>query len=286
LPELPEVETVRRGLAARARGRVEVVVWLDARMVRGPVGGAEIARRLLGQEATGAERYGKFLVWRFSSGEGLLLHLGMSGRLEVGVAPETPWAPHTHLVVRLSDGSEVRLRDPRRFGRIAWLDADSRLPLRMGPDPLARGFTASRLAAVLAHRRRAIKAVLLDQGCVAGIGNIYADEALWRARIHPATPAGCLDTAAVVRLHRALRAVLREAIAWGGTSFRDYVAADGRPGAFARRLNVYGRRGASCRRCRGRIETIRLAGRTTHFCAACQKLRGDEAGTAPAGAER
>lgn len=280
------METVRRGLAARARGRVEAVVWLDDRMVRGPVAGTEIARRLPGQEATGAERYGKFLVWRFASGEGLLLHLGMSGRLEVGVTPDVPWASHTHLVVRLADGFEVRLRDPRRFGRIGWVGGGGPPPLHVGPDPLARDFTVGRLAAVLAGRRRAVKAVLLDQGCVAGIGNIYADEALWRARIHPATPAGALDGSAVARLHRSLRTVLREAIACGGTSLRDYVDAGGQPGAFARRLQVYGRGGSRCGRCRGRIETMRLAGRTTHFCPTCQEPVGGAAGAAPAGAER
>lgn len=268
---------MRRGLATRGLGRVEAVLWLDPRMVRGPVPGEEIARRLLHQEARGAERYGKFLVWRFASGDGLLLHLGMSGRLEVGVAPDVPWAPHTHLVVLLTDGFEVRLRDPRRFGRIGWVVGPP--ALRVGPDPLAPDFTARRLAQLVAGRRRAIKAVLLDQASLGGVGNIYADEALWRARIHPATPAGALDERQVARLHRALRAVLREAIASGGTSFRDYVDALGRPGRFAGRLKVYGRRGSRCARCRGRIETMHLAGRTTHFCRACQ--RPAEAGDRP-----
>lgn len=272
MPELPEVETIRRDLAASVVGEtVEQVVWLDERMVRGPVRSDELAVRIAGQRATQVVRRGKFLVWKFASRSGLLMHLGMSGRLVVEEDPTTPWRLHTHLVLRLSSGVQVRLSDPRRFGRVTWLDPPARLPVPLGPEPLSRTFTASRLAAALAHRQAPIKALLLDQRIVAGLGNIYVDEALYRASVSPRQPGGTLDRDRVVALHRAIRHVLREAIRDRGTTFLDYRDGRGEAGSHQRRLEVYGRAGEPCRRCGQPIVRVVVAARGTHVCPGCQR---------------
>jgi len=272
MPELPEVETIRRDLAACVVGEtVEHVVWLDGRMVRGPVRSDELAARLVGQRGCQVVRRGKFLVWKFASRAGLLLHLGMSGRLVVEANPTAVWRPHTHLVLDLSSGAQVRLSDPRRFGRVTWLEPPARLPWPLGPEPLSRTFTASRLEAVLAHRQAPIKALLLDQRIVAGLGNIYVDEALHRASVSTRQPGGTLQRDRVVALHRAIRHVLREAIADRGTTFLDYRDGRGEAGSHQRRLKVYGRAGEPCQRCGQPIARIVVAGRGTHLCPRCQQ---------------
>jgi formamidopyrimidine-DNA glycosylase len=283
MPELPEVETVRRGLEQATRDlAVTGVLWLDPRMVReGPPADA-IAERLPRQIVRGVERRGKFMVWRFVSGDGLLLHLGMSGRLYAGVEPSRPLTPHTHLVVLMADGRQVRLRDPRRFGRIAWVSGRQGWPVHLGPDALSRGFCARYLAEVLKGRQAPIKALLLDQRVVAGVGNIYADESLFRAGIDPTTPGGALSPESVKRLHRAVRSVLRAAIRHRGTTFLSFEDTAGHPGGFAARLAVYGREGAACRRCGSLIRAAAIGGRTTHFCPICQR-REARAWTAVAG---
>jgi formamidopyrimidine-DNA glycosylase len=271
MPELPEVETVRRALGRLVDGRSIVAVpWLEPRLVRDGTPVERIRALLVGQETAGVGRRGKFLIWRFRSGGRLVMHLGMSGRLVAGVPPETAWLPHTHLVVDLSDGRQVRLTDPRRFGRVAWRGPGAGLGLNLGPEPLSPRYRAADLGEALAGRRAPVKALLLDQRLVAGVGNIYADEALFRARIHPLTPAGRLDDAAVRRLHRALRSVMREAISWRGTTFRDFRDATGHAGDFGRRLRVYARTGCPCPRCRTPVAQIRVAGRSSHFCPRCQ----------------
>lgn len=273
MPELPEVETIRGDLAAAVVGHgIVAVERLDGRIVRGAVGPIALAERLVGQRGTRVARRGKFLVWHFASGAGLLLHLGMSGRLVVlpglGEAADPP--PHTHLLLALSSGSRVRLTDPRRFGRVAWLEPPAAAPGALGPEPLSPAFTARRLAAIVAGRRAPIKAVLLDQRRVAGLGNIYVDEALHRARVHPARAAGSLAAGEVGALCRAIRGVLREALADRGTTFLDYRDAHGNVGGHQARLAVYGRAGQACRRCRGPIIRVVVAGRGTHLCARCQ----------------
>ncbi len=271
MPELPEVETIRRDLAHAVVGRaITAVEWLDARIVRGDVEGAELAARMVGRQGAAVARRGKFLVWRFTSGEGLLLHLGMSGRLTVGPRSDEAWPRHTHLVVALSSGAVVRLVDPRRFGRVAWLAAPAAGPGGMGPEPLSPRFTAESLGRILAGRRAPIKAVLLDQRRVAGLGNIYVDEALFRARLHPARPAGSLGAREVGALHRAIRRVLRDALADRGTTFMDYRDAHGQRGEHAAHLGVYGRAGQPCRRCGAPIVRVVVAARGTHLCARCQ----------------
>lgn len=274
MPELPEVETIRGDLAQAVVGRIITTVeWLDARIVRGDVRGTDLAARLVGRQGAAVARRGKFLVWRFTSGAGLLLHLGMSGRLTVG-SPSGTWPRHTHLVLALSSGTTVQLVDPRRFGRVAWLEPPAEGPGGMGPEPLSPRFTAERLGKILAGRRAPIKAVLLDQRRVAGLGNIYVDEALFRAHLHPARAAGSLATREVGALHRAIRRVLREALADRGTTFLDYRDAYGQVGVHAARLGVYGRAGEPCRRCGTPIVRMVVAARGTHLCARCQPPAG------------
>jgi formamidopyrimidine-DNA glycosylase len=271
MPELPEVETIRSGLAQAVVGHVvRAVPWVDARLVRGPVGADELGGRLVGQRGSAVARRGKFLVWQFETGTGLLLHLGMSGRVVVEPDPEAPRRPHTHLVVELSTGAQVRLSDPRRFGRVAWLPRASPLPLRLGIEPLSAAFTARRLGAMLEGRRAPVKALLLDQRLVAGLGNIYVDEALFRAGVHPLRPGGDVAPGDVARLHRAIRRVLKDAIQDRGTTFLDYRDAHGEVGAHQRRLQVYRRAGQPCRRCGEPIRRMVVAGRGSHICPRCQ----------------
>jgi formamidopyrimidine-DNA glycosylase len=271
VPELPEVETVRRDLDGRLRAhRVMVVKWLDPRMVRGRTGAEAIVTRLAGQTTRGVGRRGKFLLWRFQSGDCLILHLGMSGRIQAGVSPGEARVPHTHLVVRLDDGTELRLSDPRRFGRVEMVPRGQRQPLALGPEPLSRTFTANRLQTLLAGRRAPVKGLLLDQRILAGVGNIYADEALFQAGIHPARPGGSLLPREVGRLHRALRRVLRAGLLHRGTTFRSFQDGFGEPGGHAPHLKAYGRRGEPCRRCGTAMSSSVVAGRTSYFCPACQ----------------
>ncbi len=273
MPELPEVETVRRDLDGRLGGRrVAAVDWVDYRMVRGRIGAEALAVRLTGQASRGVGRRGKFLVWRFQSGDRLILHLGMSGRIRAGVSPGETRAPHTHLVVTLDDGTELRLADPRRFGRVELVPKGSRQPLALGPEPLSRAFTARRLQMALSGRRAPVKGLLLDQRLLAGVGNIYADEALFQARIHPARSGGSLAPEEVGRLHRALRRVLRAGLRHRGTTFRSFQDGFGEPGGHAPHLNAYGRRGKPCPRCATALASAVVAGRTSHFCPTCQVI--------------
>lgn len=273
MPELPEVETVRRDLDPRLRRRVvRAVVWIDPRMVRGPLDAAAITSRLVGQESTGVARRGKFLFWRLASGDRVVLHLGMSGRLRAGVSPDEPRVPHTHLVVRFDDGAEMRLVDPRRFGRIEFLPRGRGHALALGPEPLSRSFTANSLATALSGRRAPIKALLLDQRVLAGVGNIYADEALFRAHIHPARAAGTLTDDEIRRLHRGIRRALRDGLRHRGTTFRSFLDGYGEPGGHAPHLLAYGREGKPCPRCGMPLQASVIGGRTSHFCPTCQPL--------------
>lgn len=272
MPELPEVETIKRSLAPRLLGRriLEISVRLP-RMVEG-VDPEELRRRLSGQVIGGLDRRGKHLLLELAAGDRLAFHLRMTGRLLLRPAGH-PEEPHTHLVFLLSEGWELRYADLRKFGRLHYLPAGDPLPAPLadlGPEPLEDGFTPAVLEGILAGRRGPIKAVLLDQRSVAGIGNIYADEILHRARLHPARPAGSLSSAEIARLHAAIRAVLEEAILSRGTTSRDYVDGEGRPGEYQERLLVYGRAGGACPSCGAEIRRMVLAGRGTHYCPICQ----------------
>jgi formamidopyrimidine-DNA glycosylase len=273
MPELPEVETVRTGLAPVLAGRrIERVEIRDRRLVR-PFEPAAVAAELEGERIAAVERRGKYLVFRFDSGRALLIHLRMTGsvrHVQPGMSVDDPYC---RAVVRLDDGSDVLYRDVRRFG--TWLlvepdELDPYLTQRLGGEPLERTFTARTLGARLANRRAPIKALLLDQRTVAGLGNIYADEALWRASIHPLRAAGSLELEEVKRLTRGVKDALRAGIARRGATLRDYAQPDGESGRMQKEFKVYGRIGEPCDRCGTPIEKTRVAGRGTWFCPRCQ----------------
>ena len=278
MPELPEVETVRRQLEPVLVGRrFERVEIDDPRLVR-PFEPAAVAAELEGERVAEVDRRGKYLIFRFESGRVLLVHLRMTGSFRHrrnGVGEDDP---HRRAVVRLDDGSDVAYRDVRRFG--TWLlvepeELEPYLADRLGEEPLVAGFTPARLARRLAGRRAPIKAVLLDQRTLAGLGNIYVDEALWGARLHPKRPAGELDANDVRRLHGAIRRVLQTAIERRGSTLRDYSTPRGRRGSMQRAFKVYGRTNEPCDRCGTPIEKTRTGGRGTWYCPHCQP-RGPE----------
>ena len=278
MPELPEVETVRRQLEPVLVGRrFERVEINDPRLVR-PFEPAAVAAELEGERVAEVDRRGKYLIFRFESGRVLLVHLRMTGSFRHRRDGAGEDDPHRRAVVRLDDGSDVAYRDVRRFG--TWLlvepeELEPYLADRLGEEPLVAGFTPARLARRLAGRRAPIKAVLLDQRTLAGLGNIYVDEALWGARLHPKRPAGELDANDVRRLHGAIRRVLQTAIERRGSTLRDYSTPRGRRGSMQRAFKVYGRTNEPCDRCGTPIEKTRTGGRGTWYCPHCQP-RGPE----------
>jgi formamidopyrimidine-DNA glycosylase len=273
MPELPEVETVRTTLAPALTGRrFERVDILDTRLVR-PFEPLAVAGELEGERVEAVERRGKYLIFRFESGRSLLIHLRMTGSLRHAPRGSLADDPYRRAVVTLDDGSDVAYRDVRRFGTWLLLEPDELEPYlhqRLGAEPLSREFTARRLGERLAGRKAPIKAAILDQRTLAGMGNIYADEALWRARVHPLRPAGDLDQDEIRRLHRAVRRALEAGIARQGATLRDYSTPDGGRGRMQHEFKVYGRGGEPCDRCGTPIEKTRVAGRGTWYCPHCQ----------------
>ena len=273
MPELPEVETVRTALEPRLLGRrFEAVEILDSRLTR-PVEPAEVAAELTGERVAALDRRGKYLVVRFESGLALLIHLRMTGNLVHSRNGTADAESHVRAVVRLDDGSDVIYRDVRRFG--TWLvlredELEVYVAARLGLEPLGPLFSARGLAERLTGRRAPVKAALLDQRTLAGVGNIYADEALWRARIDPRRPAGELDQREIRALHRGIRRALEAGIARQGATLRNYRTPDGASGRMQHEFKVYGRAGEPCPRCAAPIEKTRLGGRSTWFCPACQ----------------
>jgi formamidopyrimidine-DNA glycosylase len=276
VPELPEIETIRRLLSPVLEGRrFEYVEILDPRLTA-PIAPIEVAAELEGDRIAALERRGKYLLVRLASGATLVVHLRMSGSLRHDPAGALPDDPYRRAVARLDDGSVLAYRDVRRLGKWALLAPDELSPFldrRLGPEPLDPGFTARKLGARLGGRRTSLKAAILDQRTLAGVGNIYADEALWWARLHPAREAGSLAPDELRALHRAIRRVLEQGIAYQGSTLRDYALPNGAPGAMQREFKVYGRAGEPCERCGTPIEWIRLAGRGTSYCPHCQPLR-------------
>jgi len=276
MPELPEVETVRRQLAGTLIGRtIERITLRRTDVIRG-AGPRRFRETLRGQTVEALDRRGKALIVRLSDGVALLVHLGMTGRFCLA-PPGVPLAEHTHMIAYLADGGRLVFRDPRRFGHLELTCADAldetETLRNVGIDALAPEFTAARLSEALAGRTAPIKAALLDQRRFAGVGNIYACEALFRAHIDPTALCGELDAQQVKALHRALRAVLRASIAAEGTTIADYVNGNGVPGGFQRRLRVYGREGEACpsRGCTGTIARIVQSNRSTFYCPLCQR---------------
>jgi formamidopyrimidine-DNA glycosylase len=278
MPELPEVETSLRDLEPLLRDRTVVAAEVHwPRTVAAPMVD-EFLARIVGQRFRAFARRGKYMLFQMEGGDQLIVHLRMTGRLSVE-PPEAAVEAHTHVVLTLEDGHRLHFRDPRKFGRI-WLVADATTVLRnLGPEVWDKGFTAAALGERLAGRKAAIKALLLDQRITAGIGNIYADEVLFAAHIHPARPAGTLQPAEVKRLHKAIRTLLARAVALGGsslggasTNYRRPVGPDGQTGAFQAEHQVFRRTGQPCPRCGAPIERMIVAQRSTHFCPKCQPL--------------
>ncbi len=272
MPELPEAETIARGLDAVLPGRVIAgVTVLRDDVVKGP--SHAFAAALPGRQFRGVGRRGKNVVFTFEDGSRLVINLGMTGRILSGVN-SGPARRTTHPAVhfRLADGGRVTYDDVRRFGLLTFIPRTEwrGWSRRLGPEPLARSFTARVLRRTLSRSRAPIRSLLLDQRKVAGVGNIYAVEALWFARVHPATPANAIGEEAAARLHRAVRRVLRRAIRAGGTTLRNYRNAEGDVGRFGRALHAYGRAGDACVRCRTPIERIVFGGRSAFFCPRCQ----------------
>jgi formamidopyrimidine-DNA glycosylase len=270
LPELPEVETTCRGIASHLRGRrITGVVVRDGRL-RWPVP-ADLPAVLDGQQVRDVRRRGKYLLVDCTDGT-LILHLGMSGSLRV-VPRGLPPGPHDHLDIEVGDHA-LRLRDPRRFGSVHWtVDDPGAHPLlaRLGPEPLERGFDGVCLHAAACRRRVTVKALLMDSHVVVGVGNIYANEALFRAGIRPGRRSDRLTREDCRRLVVAVRSVLAQAVEQGGTSLRDFVREDGRPGYFVQELKVYGRGGMPCLACGKTLKETRQGQRTTVYCPRCQR---------------
>lgn len=280
LPELPEVETVVRGLQALLpRRRITAIRLGKTDFIDDP---AKLKETLPGSRILDIHRHGKFIVllleksWPQAGANSdtarfhFIVHLGMTGRLIV-LPPSMPAALHTHAWISLDDDRELRYIDPRRFGRMLVLpEEQSEIILGpLGTDPLE--ITLEKFRERLASKRARVKAVLLDQTVFRGMGNIYTDESLWRARIHPARLASSLKHQEVLRLHRAMRQILLEAIRLGGSSISDYVNAEGQPGEFQIRHRVYQREGKKCSRCGAIIRRMTVAGRSSYYCPRCQR---------------
>jgi formamidopyrimidine-DNA glycosylase len=273
MPELPEVETVVRGLRAVLPGRRILSVRLGKTdFIEDP---AALERDLPGSRVSSVRRHGKFIVVELedsngnSQGFSLLIHLSMTGQIVVGPS-EAPVAPHTHVFFALDDGREFRYTDIRRFGKMRLLSGGTQETAlgKLGLDALEA--TQAEFFALVRSRRARIKALLLDQSVLRGMGNIYTDESLWRARIHPKRLGANLKEAELRRLHRAVRRVLEEAIRMRGSSVSDYVDSEGRPGTFQQRHKVYQRKGKKCFRCGALIRRAIVAGRSSYFCPSCQ----------------
>ena len=269
MPELPEVETIANGLHQRVAGDRIESLWLGPKKEPLKSPAEEMARALEGAEIRGVRRVGKHIVFDLTGKPaGLrqwIVHLGMTGRMLV-TTPQEEVAAHTHAIARLKSGRELRFVDPRRFGRLSVVREEFTGP---GAEPLS--IKREEFIALFRKRKTPIKAALLNQKLLHGVGNIYADESLFRAGIRPRRQAGRLTRDELIRLHRAVQGVLKEAIKLGGSSVSDYVDADGDEGFFQLRHRVYLRTGEPCFRCKTPIKRIELAGRGTHFCPKCQR---------------
>lgn len=270
MPELPEVETTCRGIAPHVEGKRVTGVVLRRRKLRYPVP-PSLAADLPGQEILGVVRRAKYLLLVAEEGT-VMVHLGMSGSLrmvDADLAPEK----HDHIDIVFEHGKALRLHDPRRFGAMLWLRGDpTEHPLlsELGPEPLAGSFDADYLYQRSRKRKQAIKQFIMDSHVVVGVGNIYASEALFRAGIRPSVAAGKLSRPRCEALVVAIKAVLSEAIEQGGTTLRDFVNGEGKPGYFKQQLNVYGREGEPCHRCGSEIKQRKMGQRATYYCPTCQ----------------
>jgi formamidopyrimidine-DNA glycosylase len=270
MPELPEVETTSRGIAPYVTGQRISRVVVRERRLRRPIARG-FAAALTGQRIHSVGRRGKYLLLACDAGT-LIVHLGMSGTLRLVPAATRP-QKHDHVDLQLSNGLVLRLRDPRRFGLMVWTTEDPLAhPLLsgLGPEPLARAFNAAYLFRQSRGRTVAVKQFIMDAKVVVGVGNIYANEALFMAGVDPRRAAGAVTAREYGAIAKAVKSVLRKAIVAGGTTLRDYVDGAGRSGYFSQQLLVYGRAGEPCRRCAGIITVMRLGQRATYYCPRCQ----------------
>lgn len=270
MPELPEVETIRRGLEPALLGRTITAVVLRHARLRLPLA-PELTEKLPGQRVHAVERRAKYLLLRLDRGV-LLLHLGMSGYLRLVPAELAPQR-HDHVDLVFDDGIALRLNDARRFGLCLWLEGGAEghpLLAGLGPEPWDEAMTGDYLHAVAAGRKSAIKNLIMDQRVIVGVGNIYASEALYRAGIAPQVEAGRVSLARYRRLAEAMREVLTQALAAGGTTLRDFRDSQGKPGYFAQQLHVYGRAGEACHGCGRALSQHKIGGRSSFFCRHCQ----------------
>lgn len=276
MPELPEVETVRRGLAARLEGRRLTRAEARRPDLRIPLP-ADFGPRLVGRRVMSVGRRAKYLLLTMDDGTVVIAHLGMSGRMTIGPVLGGPLDRHDHVLLETEDGAQVRFNDQRRFGLVTFADADALeshpLLADLGPEPLGNAFNGPALAAALAGRHKPIKAALLDQKVVAGVGNIYACEALYRAGLSPRRLAYTVQGGRAERLADAVRTVLSEAIDAGGSSLRDYVQASGELGYFQHAWRVYGREGEACATpgCGRAVRRLVQSNRSTFYCSRCQR---------------
>ena len=279
MPELPEVETVMRGLQLRLEGRTIVRATAHRPDLRWPLP-AGLEQRLTGARITSFRRRAKYILMRLDGGDSVLLHLGMSGRIVLSPARPNMPTPHEHLVLETDDGWRMGFVDPRRFGSVDLVPTQQedahKLLAELGPEPLDDAFTPARLTAALMGKRTPIKAALLDQKVVAGLGNIYVCEALFRSRLSPLRLAYTIPGTRAARLVPAIKETLKEAIAAGGSSLRDYVQPDGELGYFQNAWKVYGREAEACERCPGRpacpgIRRITQSARSTFYCPRSQR---------------
>ena len=270
MPELPEVETIVRGLREPLVGRQFTGVRADWENLVARPAVEEFKRGLVGQRVLGVKRRGKYLVFTLSGGGSLIVHLRMTGRLLIKNSDDE-LDKHDHLVFELDDGRELRFNNVRKLGRVYLVDDEDEIVGRLGPEPLDDYFAPADFTALLSGRRGKIKPLLLNQRFMAGVGNIYADEALFAARIHPERRADTLTAEEIERLYHAIRQVLAQGIRNRGTTFSDYRDAEGREGRNQEYLLVFRRTGQPCPRCGTPIERTVVGGRGTYFCLRCQK---------------
>ena len=271
MPELPEVETTRRGITPHLKGQRVTKVIVRQPMLRWPVP-HNLAQLLAGQIITDVTRRGKYLLLQTAKGT-LILHLGMSGSLRI-INSKTAPEKHDHVDIVIGNNKCLRLRDPRRFGAVLWTSDDPvqhELLRKLGPEPLSDDFTAEYLFDRSRKRKQSIKQFIMDSHMVVGVGNIYANEALFLAGIRPGTAAGRLTRNRVEQLVQHIREVLEAAIKQGGTTLRDFTASDGKPGYFQQQLYVYGRGNEACRICSTPIKLMRQGQRATYYCPQCQR---------------
>ena len=276
MPELPEVQTIVNDLNAANLIDVTIsnarVLW--PRTVAEP-SPRVFCRRIIGQQFTVIRRRGKYLVFEIADGHTMLLHLRMSGRLHL-VSADIPRNKHEHVIFSFADGRQLRFHDTRKFGRLHLLKDPKRILDRLGPEPLASGFSAKTLAECFKHRKRLLKPLLLDQTVIAGLGNIYADEALWEAKLHPCRLAASLSTPEIKVLHRTIRRVLKRGLKNLGTTLGtgkgNFYSVASRRGRNKDLLKVFRRTDLPCPRCNSLIERIIVGQRSTHICSTCQKI--------------